>query len=330
VGARESLSLQDQPLARGSVPTHIASIERAALHEGYNSGMLAAIFLLLCAGAMAQTVPNAHFHHLHLNATDPAADIEFYTTKFDAEKGKFAGVADAVWAQKSWMLFNKVATPPASEITSAIWHFGWGAEDMKATYEKQLAGGTKFQTPLTDISDIGGGANVQMGRFFYAYVDGPDHALIELNTAAHHRFGHIHMLSADPVAAGNWYVATFGGTNLRQAKEKRLYRDVQIAPSSSLMLDNVNIIIYPVEYARTSNMPGWEKRTELESTKSHVVDHIGISVDSLDDALAKLRAAGVKVTDEPRSAAGGRIKYAFIEGPDKIRIEVIEGHAKKD
>src|SRR5215469_5594237 len=69
----------------------------------------------------------AHFHHLHLNATDPAADIAFYTAKFDCEKARFNGALDAVWAQKSWMFFNKVSEPPKSEITSTIWHWGWGA-----------------------------------------------------------------------------------------------------------------------------------------------------------------------------------------------------------
>src|SRR6185295_7157542 len=47
-------------------------------------------------------------------------------------------------------------------------------------------------------------------------------------------------------------------------------------------------------------------------------------------ALEKIRKAGVKVTDEIKSAAGGKIKYAFIEGPDKIRIELVEGQAQKE
>ena len=286
------------------------------------------------AVAQDPIIPNAHFHHLHLNATDPGAAIEFYTTKFDAEKAKFAGLSDAVWTQKSWILFNKVNTPPVSDITSTIWHFGWGAEDMKATYEKQLASGTKFQTPLTDISDIGASPDSKtpprMGFFFYAYVDGPDHSLIELNTAQFHRFGHIHLLSEDPPAAGDWYVKHFGGTNLRKTTQTRIYRDVQIAPSASLNLDNVNIIIYPVQYARTSKWPYWDNRQTFESTQGHVVDHIGISVDHLDDAMAKLKAAGVKILAEPRSVANGKIKFAFIEGPDKMRIEIIEGHALKE
>ncbi len=278
--------------------------------------------------AFGQTVSNAHFHHLHLNATDPAADIEFYTTKFDAEKGKFAGIMDGVWAQKSWMLFTKVNTPPKSEITSTIWHFGWGAEDMRAAYEKQVASGTKFQTPLTDISDIGGNPNAKPGSFYYAYVLGPDGALIELNTAPYHRFGHLHLLSADPIAAAEWYEKQFG-VKARKSPAVRMYRNVQIGPSASFNLDNVNVIIYPMQYAKTENWPAWKNRDTFESTSGHVVDHIGISVDNLDDAMAKLKAAGVTVLNEARSAAGGKIKFAFIEGPDKMKIEVIEGHADK-
>jgi predicted enzyme related to lactoylglutathione lyase len=199
---------------------------------------------LWCAPAFAQTVADAHFHHLHLNSTDPKAAIEFYTTKFDAEKASFKGLIDGVWTQKSWILIQKVAASPPSDVVSTIWHFGWGAEDMKATYQKQLDSGTKFATPLTDISDIGGGT--QMGRFFYAYVQGPDNSLIELNTAAFHHFGHIHLLSENPVAAGEWYAKHFG-VKPRSTAQTRMYRGVQIAPSASFMMDDVNVIIYSIE-----------------------------------------------------------------------------------
>ncbi|HEY6274581.1 MAG TPA: VOC family protein [Terriglobales bacterium] len=271
----------------------------------------------------------AHFHHLHLNATDPAADIAFYTAKFDCEKARFNGMIDAVWAQKSWMLFTKTATPPKSEVTSAIWHFGWGAEDMKATYQKQLDGGTKFETPITDISDIGGGNAT--GRFYFAYVDGPDHQLIELNTANHHHFGHIHLLSKDPIAAGEWYVKEFGlvrsGTR-PPSHEPRFYRGFQIGPNVSLMMDNVNFIIFPMEYAKTQWPELWKDRTDLESTSGHVTDHIGFSVDDLAATLERLKKDGVNVTDGPHSIPG--VKYAFIEGPDHIKIELVEEAAHKN
>ncbi|HYL38191.1 MAG TPA: VOC family protein [Bryobacteraceae bacterium] len=273
----------------------------------------------------------AHFHHVHLNATDPAAAINFYASKFDCEKASFAGLQDAVWAQKSWLLFAQVNAPPKSEVTSAIWHIGWGAENMQETYQKQLDIGTKFATPLTDISDIGGGH--AMGVFFYAYVDGPDHQLIELNTANHHHFGHIHMLSKDPIAAGEWYMKEFGLSRLGRgapSHEPRMYRGFQIGPSMSLMMDNVNIIIYPMEYAKTQWPELWKDRTDFESTRGHVTDHIGFGVDNLDATLARLKSDGVKVTDEPRSVAGGKVRFAFIEGPDHVRVELVEGQARKE
>lgn len=314
-----------------------------ARRTAFGISLVGAIILLLGinpkAGGFEQAKPQetappaavAHFHHLHLNATDPAAAINFYTSKFDCEKGRFAGLLDGVWAQKSWMLFSKVSAPPPWELTSAIWHFGWGAEDMKATYQKQLDSGTKFFTPLTDISDIGGGPTGATGRFFYAYVEGPDHALIELNTAGHHRFGHLHMFSEDPVSAGEWYMKYFGAIRRgTPSREPRFYRDVPIGPSTSLTMDNVNMIIYPIAYSRKAYPEHWKNQKEMSSTKGRVVDHVGFSVDNLADFLEKLRKDGVKVTDEIKSVPGGKIKYAFIEGPDKIRIELVEGHATKE
>jgi catechol 2,3-dioxygenase-like lactoylglutathione lyase family enzyme len=279
----------------------------------------------------APQAPLAHFHHVHLNSTDPAAAMAFYTSKFDCEKAKFAGLMDAVWAQKSWLLFAKADQPPKAEITSAVWHIGWGAENMKETYQKQLDSGTKFATPITDISDIGGG-NAQ-GVFFFAYVDGPDHQLIELNTANHHHFGHIHLLSKDPIAAGEWYIKEFGLVrrgNGPPSREPRFYKGYQIGPAMSLMMDNVNFIIFPMEYAKKEWPELWKDRTDFESTKGHVTDHIGFAVDNLEETLARLKKDGVKVTDEPRSLARGTLKFAFIEGPDHIRIELVEGREGVD
>ncbi len=289
--------------------------------------------LLLPKIALQQTpFPEAHFHHLHLNTTDPKAAIDFYTSRFDCEKARFLDLADAVWAQKSWIFFTKVAAPPPWELTSAIWHFGWGAEKMKEEYERQLKLGTKFFTPLTDISDIAGNTGAR-DAFYYAYVQSPDNALIELNTAGHHNFGHLHLFSADPVAAGEWYMKYFGAKRRSTrplSREPRFYRGHQIGPSMSVMMDNVNIIIYPVEYTKKTYPDHWKGKTEIESTKGRVVDHISFSFENLADALEKLRKDGVKVTEESRSLAGGKVKYAFIEGPDKIRIELIEGHPRKE
>ena len=191
---------------------------------------------------------------------------------------------------------------------------------MQATYRKQLEAGTRFQTPITDISDLAG---KPLGSFFYAYVDGPDDALIELNTASHHRFGHIHLLSEDPVSAGEWYKKYFGVTGYIGARKPRVYHGVHVEPMASLQMDNVNIIIFPVEYARDAMPQLWKDRKTFEPTRGRVVDHLAFSVDNLHQALERLRSGGVKVTDESKSAV-------FIEGPDKISIELVEGQAHRE
>jgi catechol 2,3-dioxygenase-like lactoylglutathione lyase family enzyme len=287
---------------------------------------ISVLSLLACTAALAQTPsaesprPVAHFHHVHLNATDPATAVLFYTSKFKARKESFAGLGDAVWTGDSWLLFTKVDSPPPSELLSGIWHIGWGAEDMQSTYQQQLAKGTRFATPLTDISDMVGGNRA----FFYAYVDGPDHILIELNTARHHDFGHVHLFSADPPAAGAWYAKQLGARSFPQT-EKRVYKSVQIAPAAFVTADHVSIIIYPVEYLQTAAPEAWKARAgTFASTRGRVVDHLGFSVEDLDATLARMRNDGVKVTAEPRSIADGRIKFAFIEGPDRVAIELIQ------
>ncbi len=269
-------------------------------------------------------VPQAHWHHVHMNATDPKASVDFYTSKFDCERARYRDRADAVWAQKSWLLFDRVKQAPPAAIVSPIWHIGWGAEDMKATYEKQIASGTKFETPLTDISALAGRP---AGSFFYAYVDGPDHELIELNTANHHRFGHLHLLSADPVAAGEWYTKHLGIPLRGKQTERRVYEGFPVAPASFLQADNVSIIIYPVEYARVAWPKTWGDRKDFESTRGRVIDHVAFSVESLNGRLERLRSEGVKVLEPPHDVMG--LNSAMIEGPDHIVIELVEGPAEK-
>lgn len=288
------------------------------------------IVLALSPNAIPQAPPTAHFHHIHLNNLDTQAAIDFYTSKFDCEKAKFGGTVDAVWAQKSWILFNKVSSPPHAEVTSALYHMGWGAEDMKSAYQKQLDMGTKFQTPITDIAEaMGRGVP---GRFWFAYVDGPDHALIEMNTANHHNFGHIHLTSDDPVSAGEWYIKEFGMIRRGQgppSREVYSFNGIQLAPSMSLMLDNVNFIIFPTGLVTGLFPDDWKGRKKYDSPRGHAIDHFAISVDSLEETLARLKNDGVKVIQSAKTSLGGKLKSAFVEGPDNVEIEIVEGHAKK-
>lgn len=278
--------------------------------------------------------PKAHFHHVHLNVTDPKAAADFYTSKFDCEKAEFADKQPSIWSQKSWLLFNRVKNTPKLDLTSAIWHIGWGAENMKETYAKHQAMGTKFFEPLNDISDIGGNVGAK-DLFYYCYVQSPDNVLIELNTARHHQFGHLHLFSADPISAAEWWGKHFGvrlSPNLKNpnARKPRMYRDVQIGPSASFMVDNVNVIIFPIEYPKKAYANQWQGRTNFDSTKGKAIDHIALSVDNLTETLSQMKTDGVKIIQGIKTIKGTKIKSAFIEGPDNILFELVEGHASKD
>jgi catechol 2,3-dioxygenase-like lactoylglutathione lyase family enzyme len=115
-----------------------------------------------------------------------------------------------------------------------------------------------------------------------------------------------------------------------KSPKERIYEGFPVGPSASLQADNVNIIIFPVAYARHGMPELWKDRKTFESTKGRSVDHIGFSVDNLQESIERLRGEGVKITNEPRSIAGGKVKFAFIEGPDKMLIELVEGQATKE
>ena len=53
-------------------------------------------------------------------------------------------------------------------------------------------------------------------------------------------------------------------------------------------------------------------------------------MDDLAATIERLNQEGVKLIEQIRTDEGGKLKHAFIEGPDNIRIELIEGAARKD
>ena len=77
-------------------------------------------------------------------------------------------------------------------------------------------------------------------------------------------------------------------------------------------MDNVNFIIYPVQYSRKAYADQWSGQIKMSSTKGRVVDHIALSVNDVSATLSRLRAEGVKI-----------LGHDFIEGPDYIRIEIV-------
>ena len=282
------------------------------------------LFVCLCVVIPSSAFAQNHFHHVHLNSVDPKAAIEFYTSHLSGEKATFGG-ADAIWTQRSWLLFNKVKQPPPHEVVSPLFHIGWGAMDMKAEFERQIKLGTTFQTVLTDGVELFGAGT--RDRNFFMYLDGPDHATIEVQSAPHHDFMHVHLLSDDPVAAAAWYEKHLGLTPRNQLKTERAFRGIPTGPSASSQLDAVTFFWYPTAHAKALYGGQWKGRTGYASNRGRVIDHVAISVDNLDETLMRLREQGVKVLSSPRTVNGTRT--AFIQAPDNMELEIVEGHASR-
>jgi len=266
------------------------------------------------AEAWRPIIKGAHFHHVHLNVTDRKAAIAYYVKHFDAKADVFAGTEDAVWTQRSWLLFNEVAEKPPSSEGTAINHIGWGALDAHAEFERQKTLGADFNTT---IRNIGGGLGARdPAEFAFMYLNGPNGELIELNTDPDDNFSHIHFFGRQPHTTSMWYANLFGLT------ESPPVLSYYIAPvgteqMSRRFLDNVNTI-FALSPAGS----------EMKSTRGTVFDHIAISVPNLDVALAALKPYNITMLAQP-AAGGPGWRHAFIEGPDRIAIELIEDNTPR-
>jgi predicted enzyme related to lactoylglutathione lyase len=159
------------------------------------------------------------------------------------------------------------------------------------------------------------------------YLYGPDKIMIEVQSATHHNFMHLHMLSDDPVAAATWYEQHLGITVRTKAGAERAFRGLPTGPMGISQLDAVSIIWYPTAHAKALFGGEWIGRKEYASNRGRVIDHIGLSVDDLNQTLTRLRMEGVKVLAEPKTTNG--LRSAFVQGPDNVELELVEGHPKR-
>jgi len=67
-----------------------------------------------------------------------------------------------------------------------------------------------------------------------------------------------------------------------------------------------------------------QRRFEQAPYEERVFDHLAFTVKDLDGTIARMRKAGVKITDEPFMLGPGGNRLAFIEDPDGTLIELIE------
>jgi catechol 2,3-dioxygenase-like lactoylglutathione lyase family enzyme len=112
-------------------------------------------------------------------------------------------------------------------------------------------------------------------------------------------YDNVHIRVLDPAKAAEWYVRALGA----QPSEPPAPGTAQVTFGS-----NVITII---------------KGDKVQPSAGTLIDHIGLSYRDVDAAVTKAEAAGAKVTSPPRESPG-IFRYAYIEDPWGVRIEMVQ------
>jgi catechol 2,3-dioxygenase-like lactoylglutathione lyase family enzyme len=274
---------------------------------------LLAVFAMSARVLQVQGLSQAHFHHVHVNSTDPQKTLEFYEHIFGSQRIKFRNVADGLFTSRGFILIDKVDRPPKDLETTAIRHIGWAGVDGPSEFAWWKAQGAQFHTPLTPL-----------GQNWFFYVYGPDREIAEVFTGdKNHLFNHVHFSTDDVRATAAWFEKHLGMQFPDSAKQPR-----PTNPSdrwgSAARLDGVSfVLIYKDHYYADS-----EKRLpagrRLESTRGSPIDHIAFSYENIQPVFERMRAAGLSIVEPVASRPGVGLKSFFVQGPDNVLIEVVE------
>ena len=285
---------------------------------------LAAIF----AGGAATThaEDNARFHHIHLNVVDPAKTIDFYDKYFSGVRVKFRGKSDAILTDRSYILLSKVESQRPWELTSALYHIGWGGVDGPSEFAWRDKEGVQWETPLSSL-----------GAEHYMYAFGPDKEVVEIWTGfRHNRFGHIHLLSDNVVEAKNWYVKFLGleGPSQDRPKPPKAPEDSGNAVTANIFqylwtsqVSTVNGVTINL-FARPSEdtLVWWPYGDlgPLVKSDGRVIDHIGFSFRDIEPIFKRMKDGGADIVEPIEERPEYGMKSFFVRGPDGILIEVVE------
>ncbi|WP_207540702.1 VOC family protein [Sabulicella rubraurantiaca] len=121
------------------------------------------------------------------------------------------------------------------------------------------------------------------------------------------RCDHIHLRSPDPERTARFYVDVLGARDAGSVQARGALRRM-------VELGGLNIFIEAVPDTTPSPPPA----------PFMGLEHVGFAVSDLDAAQAKLAAHGVSLLGAGIEQVRPGVRIAFIEGPERVRIEMIE------
>jgi lactoylglutathione lyase len=118
---------------------------------------------------------------------------------------------------------------------------------------------------------------------------------------------HIHLRSPDPAATANWYADKLGAEVIRPPQPDGSTR-------FDLDLTGQKVFIALADPVKTGTPP---------PIPYMGLEHIGLTVDNIDAAVAELKGKGVAFTMEPKTIRPG-VRIAFLTAPQNVSIELIQ------
>ena len=123
-----------------------------------------------------------------------------------------------------------------------------------------------------------------------------------------YHYDHIHLLSRDPKATAKYYEKMFGA---------KVIETVQPDGSPRIDLDLNGLAIFILRVAPGEDLPASPPNRYLG------LDHFGLRVNNLDEAVSELKRRGAEFAVEPRTVRPG-LKIAYVRAPENVRIELLE------
>lgn len=246
------------------------------------------IFSLLAANA--NSTP---YDHIHLTANNAREAVDWYIKHFGGEAGRFRRSNDSelpidrvFYGDIAVIFFER--EPTGGSVGTGVDHISFSQANVEETIANIVADGG------TQIGNIIEFAGMQLG-----FVEDPWGTKIEIiDDPALRGTHHLHLSSTNPQETLRWYEANLGG---------RMETFGGALPG--LHYDTIWLFVSPAQ-------------GELDPTEGRAMDHLGWSFPNLELAAETLKANGVEFTMEPRDFRG--IRISFIEGPDGVRIELVQ------
>ncbi len=128
------------------------------------------------------------------------------------------------------------------------------------------------------------------------------------------KLDHVHIKCHDANAAERFYREMFNAKTV----ERYVIRDTQ-----SIMMDLGGTYLTLTEAEKGEALESAKKPRETPNIQ-YGLGHVGVRVRNLDEAARVLREKGAEFLWEPRDSKGGRIRVAFIRGPEDDVIEIVQ------